>query len=92
MQRGKVTGSVWATRRMGALEGVRLALVRRRGPDGRLQKKEEVAVEVVEAGVGDEVLLADGREASLAMPDDKTFAPVDLAVVGLLDIQDWEED
>jgi len=90
MQRGKVTGSVWATRRVEVLEGVRLALVRRRGPDGRLSDREEVAVEVVEAGVGDEVLLADGREASLAMPEGKGFAPVDLAVVGVLDEQGWE--
>jgi len=48
-------------------------------------------VEVVEAGVGAEVLLADGREASLAMPEGKAFAPVDLAVVAVLDRQDWEE-
>jgi len=92
MQRGKVTGSVWATRRVEVLEGVRLALVRRRGPDGRLLDKEEVAVEVVEAGIGAEVLLADGREASLAMPEGKSFAPVDLAVVGVLDEQSWEPE
>ncbi|MCK4593197.1 EutN/CcmL family microcompartment protein [bacterium] len=92
MQRGRVVGSVWATRRVEVLEGVRLALVRRRGPDGRLLDKEEVAIEVVEAGIGAEVLLADGREASLAMPEGKSFAPVDLAVVGVLDRQDWEED
>jgi hypothetical protein len=33
--------------------------------------------------------VADGREASLAMPEGKNFAPVDLAVVGVLDEQGW---
>lgn len=92
MQRGRIIGSLWADRHLPAYDGLRLALVRRRSPDGRLNARPEVAVEVVEAGRGAEVLLADGREASLALPAGQRFIPCDLAVVGVLDRQDWEPE
>ena len=90
MRRGRVVGALWATRHIPAYHGLRLVLVRRRDSDGKLLETPEVAVDTVEAGRGAEVLLADGREAALALPPGRSFAPVDLAVVGVLDRQDWD--
>jgi ethanolamine utilization protein EutN len=44
----------------------------------------QVAVDVVQAGLGDLCLMVRSREASLAMPGIK-FVPVDLALVGIVD-------
>ena len=49
-------------------------------PVGALQ----VAVDVVQAGVGDLCVMVRSREAALAMPEVK-FVPVDLALVGIVD-------
>lgn len=90
MRRGRVVGALWATRHIPAYHGLRLVLVRRRDPHGNLLDNTEVAVDTVEAGSGAEVLLADGREAALALPAIHRFIPCDLAVVGVLDRQDWD--
>jgi len=55
-------------------------LNRRLEPLGPLQ----VAVDVVQAGVGDLCVMVRSREAALAMPQVK-FVPVDLALVGIVD-------
>lgn len=49
-------------------------------PSGPLQ----VAVDIVQAGVGDLCVMVRSREASLALEIHK-FVPVDLALVGIVD-------
>ncbi len=80
---GRVVGSAVATVKLAGLEGVKLLVVqpldRARRPKGSLQ----VAVDTVDAGPGDTVVLVRSREASLALP--RKGLAVDLAVVGVVD-------
>jgi ethanolamine utilization protein EutN len=83
MYLGEVRGTVVATVKSEGLEGAKLLLVQpvdgRRRPVGAL----EVAVDTVQAGVGDFVYLVGSREAALAL--DPSFVPVDAAIVGIVD-------
>lgn len=74
MKIGKVTGSVWATRKAACLQGQTFLVV-------RLEGEQIVAADQVGAGVGDQVLLVTGTVASRFCMD----APVDAAVVAILD-------
>ncbi len=83
MYLGEVRGTVVATRKIEGIEGKKLLLVqpvnKSRVPVGPV----EVAVDTVQAGVGDFVYLVGSREASLAL--DRWFVPVDSAIVGIVD-------
>ena len=74
MKIGKVTGSVWATRKASCLQGQTFLVVQT--PEG-----EVVAADQVGAGKGDKVLLVTGTVASRFCME----APVDAAVVAILD-------
>lgn len=80
---GRVVGSAVATTKIEGLAGTKLLVIqpldRARQPKGNLQ----VAVDVVQAGPGDTVVLVRSREASLAL-DHKGLA-VDLACIGIVD-------
>lgn len=83
---GQVVGEVIATIKDESLQGRKLLITQlmnqKREPIGRPQ----VAIEVVDAGIGDFVFCVRMREASLA-----TFpivGPVDLAIVGVIDHAD----
>jgi ethanolamine utilization protein EutN len=84
MQLGRVRGSAICTIKSAGLEGCKLLVVepldRRLQPAGALQ----VAVDVVQAGIGDLCVLARSREAALSLPDIK-FVPVDLSIIGIVD-------
>ena len=77
MKIGKVTGSVWATRKASCLRGQTFLVV-------ETGKESMVAADQVGAGPGDRVLLATGSVASRYCMD----APVDAAVVAILDRED----
>ena len=81
---GRVKGSAVCTLKYQDLEGLKLLIVqpldKQLKPVGALQ----VAVDVVQAGVGDLCVMVRSREAALAMPGVK-FVPVDLALVGIVD-------
>ena len=74
MKIGTVSGSVWATRKAGCLQGQTFLVV----DTGR---EDLVAADQVGAGIGDRVLLATGTVASRYCMD----APIDAAVVAILD-------
>ena len=74
MKIGKVTGSVWATRKAACLQGQTFLVVDT--PEGAV-----VAADHVGAGQGDRVLLVTGTVASRFCME----APVDAAVVAILD-------
>ena len=76
---GKVTGSVTATIKADRLSGLKLLVVEITGGAGTPQ----VAPDTVGAGVGDTVLLAQGSAARMAQG--LSTAPVDLAIVGIVD-------
>ena len=74
MKIGKVTGSVWATRKAGCLAGQTFLVV-------KTAREELVAADQVGAGTGDRVLLVTGTAASKFCME----APVDAVVVAILD-------
>ena len=77
MKIGKVTGSVWATRKASCLMGQTFLVV-------ETGNESLVAADQVGAGPGDRVLLATGTVASRYCMD----APVDAGVVAILDRED----
>jgi len=83
MYLGRVIGSVVATQKVKDLEGIKLLLVQ--PLDHHLDKTRapEVACDTVQAGPGDLVYLVGAREAALAL--EKTFVPVDAAIIGIVD-------
>ena len=80
MKIGKVTGSVWATRKAGCLSGQTFLVV-------QTAREELVAADQVGAGTGDRVLLVTGTAASKFCME----APVDAVVVAIID-QDGKPD
>ena len=74
MKIGKVTGSVWSSRKAASLQGQTFLVI-------RCGQEELVAADQVGAGQGDRVLLVTGTVASRFCME----APVDAAVVAILD-------
>ena len=82
-------GEIWATRRHETLEGFKLLLVEPleladRGEKGLPPMGLVVAADAVDAGVGDEVLVAYGRAGRVAHEHGQDIA-VEAAVVGVVD-------
>jgi ethanolamine utilization protein EutN len=81
---GLVLGSVVATQKYEKLEGSKLLLVQPLDLAGEPRGTAVLAIDGVDAGVGDRVLLIqDGRSAQLVLG--KGVAAVDAAVVGVVD-------
>jgi ethanolamine utilization protein EutN len=83
MYLGFVTGTVVAERKAAGLEGQKLLLVQPVDDTGKSTGDVQVAVDTVQAGVGDHVYLVGSREAALALTP--WFVPVDAAIVGIVD-------
>jgi len=79
----RVVGTVVATRKDPRLVSNKLLLVRPVDPRGKADGHYVVAVDTVDAGVGETVLIVSGSSARMAsgMKD----CPVDAAVVGIVD-------
>lgn len=88
---GRVHGTAVCTVKYPGLEGLKLLVVqpldKKLEPVGVLQ----VAVDVVQAGLGDLCVMVRSREAALAMPEIQ-FVPIDLALVGIVDELDIHPD
>ena len=86
---GKVVGTVWATRKDEELVGMKLQIVRHVGLDYKIKETFVVAVDTVQAGVGDVVLVCSGSSArQTAMTKNKPVDAVIMAVVDKFDITD----
>ena len=81
---GRVIGQVWAARRDARLAGKKLLVVR---PHGMLEpafaSRHLVAVDDLDAGVGDDVIVCLGAPARRSAGGNDT--PVDAAVLGVVD-------
>ena len=86
---GRVIGSVVATHGIEGLAGNRLLLIERTDELGKSLQREEVAVDTVQAGPGDRVVLVSSREAAMALPE--PHIAVDAAIVGIIDDVELEE-
>ena len=85
---GRVIGEIWSTRRHETLAGFKLLLVEpyevaTRTPGGRKQGL-VVAADAVDAGVGDEVIVAYGRAGRVALGGNQDIA-IEAAIVGVVD-------
>ena len=84
MHLGRVIGTVVATRKNAKLEGAKLLLVQPIGSDCETLGPPLLAVDAVQAGLGETVLLViEGRAAVSVLR--RRGAPVDAAIVGIVD-------
>ena len=84
----KVVGTVVATRKDERLVIRKLLLVRPLDPSGKSHGNHLVAVDTVDAGVGETVLIVSGSSARMAA--DLKDTPVDAAIVGIVDMIEVE--
>lgn len=81
-----VLGSVTATRKADALSGFKFLLLQPRDRPAAQDRAKEtmlVAVDLLGAGIGEDVIVATGRAARIAIGKDDL--PVDAAVIGIVD-------
>lgn len=85
----RIVGTVVATRKDPRLVSSKLLLARGIDPKGNAEGNYLVAIDTVDAGVGETVLIVSGSSARMAtgMKD----VPVDAAVVGIVDDIDVAE-
>ena len=86
---GKVVGSLFSTRKSEKLVGNKFMIVEpvesMRNTGSRL-----VAIDIIGAGIGEYVLVAQGSAARIGC--DMADAPIDAAIVGIIDEgQDWSK-
>ena len=86
MTLGRVVGTVVSTRKDERLRGFKLLVVKAIDPDGKEKAGYVVAVDTVDAGTGELVLLVSGSSARMASGCEDR--PVDAAVVGIIDTID----
>ena len=86
---GKVIGTIWATRKDEEMVGMKLQIVKHVDLDYKLKDSFVVAVDTVQAGVGDIVLVVSGSSArQTAVTKNKPVDAVIVAVVDTLDISE----
>jgi len=81
---GRIIGEVVATRKHPSHEGMKVLLVQPLNLDGSDRGDAVVALDAVDAGVGDRVLLTtEGGSAMLAVG--RMLTPIEAAVLGIID-------
>jgi ethanolamine utilization protein EutN len=85
----KVVGTVVATRKDPRLVSTKLLLARPMDPRGKTEGGYLVAVDTVDSGVGDTVLIVSGSSARMA--SGLKDCPVDAAIVGVVDTIELNE-
>ncbi len=79
---GKVVGSLFSTRKSEKLIGNKFMIVE--PAEGMKSGKDRlVAIDIIGAGIGEYVLIAEGSAARIGCDMEK--APVDAAIVGIID-------
>ena len=79
----RIVGTVVATRKDPRLVSTKLLVVRPMDPRGKAEGNYLVAIDTVDAGVGETVLVVSGSSARMAagLKD----CPVDAAIIGIID-------
>ena len=86
---GKVIGTIWATRKDEEMVGMKLQIVKQVDLDYKLKDSFLVAVDTVQAGVGDIVLVTSGSSARQTTATKNK--PVDAVIVAVVDKLDISE-
>jgi microcompartment protein CcmK/EutM len=89
MQLARVVGTVVSTRKDPQVEGKKLLIVKLIRPDGVELDDYQVAVDTVDAGYGEVVLMASGSSARMAEGCENR--PIDRSIVGVVDRIDFLE-
>ena len=89
MQIGQVKGSLWATRKDEHLNGLKFLIVEITEPMSKTVTS-LVAADIIGAGLGDQVLVATGSAARMAVED--TATPIDAAVICIIDSVELENE
>lgn len=79
----RIIGTVVATRKDPRLVSCKLLVVRPVDPKGKVDGNHLVAIDTVDAGVGETVLVVSGSSARMA--SGLKDCPVDAAIVGVID-------
>jgi ethanolamine utilization protein EutN len=88
---GRVVGDVVATQKHGSHEGRKALLVQPLNLDGSDRGAPVVALDAVDAGIGDRVLLVtEGFSAMTAV--ERPQSPIDAAVIGVIDLIELVDD
>ena len=85
MHIGQVAGTVVATIKHPFFSGRKLLLVERLDLGGRVTPKYDIAVDTVQAGVGDRVLVLDEGNSGRQVCDVEPWGPVRAVIVGVID-------
>ena len=85
----KIVGTVVATRKDPRLVSCKLLVVRPMDPRGKAEGNYLVAIDTVDAGVGETVLVVSGSSARMA--SGLKDCPVDAAIIGIVDTVDINE-
>ena len=80
---GRVVGTVVATRKDPRLVSSKLLIARSMDPSGKTDGNYVVAIDTVDAGYGETVLIVSGSSARMA--SGLKDCPVDAAIVGIVD-------
>lgn len=80
---GKVIGTVVATQKDQRLSGHKLLVVQKIDYEGSIEGEPIIAVDYVQAGVGDIVFLAKSKDS--VFPLKERNAPIDAGIVGIID-------
>jgi ethanolamine utilization protein EutN len=81
---GRVVGEVVATRKHSSHENRKLLLVQPVHPDGSEHGEAVIALDAVDAGAGDRVLVVQEGYAAMSAAG-RTNAPIDMTIVGVVD-------
>ncbi len=81
MRRAEVVGHLWVSRAHPALEGYKILILREHRPDGT--DDFYLAVDTVDAGIGDEVLTVSGSASRQSAATVKS--PADTAIIAVVD-------
>jgi microcompartment protein CcmK/EutM len=85
----KIVGTVVATRKDPRLVSNKLMVARAMDPRGKLEGSYLVAVDTVDAGIGETVLIVSGSSARMA--SGLKDCPVDAAIIGIVDAIELNE-
>lgn len=81
---GRVIGEVWATQKAASHEGRKALYVQPLALDGRARGIPVVALDAVDAGVGDRVLISHEGFSSMTAVG-RPNSPIDMAVIAVVD-------
>jgi len=87
---GRVIGEVWATQKAPSHEGGKVLCVQPVNLDGTPKGQPVLALDAVQAGVGERVLVTmEGFSAMTAVG--RPNSPIDMAVIGVIDAVELEK-